>query len=100
MKKLILNTLALLFLGIAPSSFAANHDIYLADIVFKDGVPSFSNFLQLTDSPGYDNQPHFLADGRRLLYTSEVVEKMDIKVYDIETKKTRFFKKTPKTSEY
>ncbi|MEM7282519.1 MAG: hypothetical protein AAF438_12925 [Pseudomonadota bacterium] len=45
-------------------------DIYLATVGIDDGQVTFGSILNLTDRPGYDNQPHFLPDGSGLLFTS------------------------------
>lgn len=50
------------------------YDIYVGDLSVNDGVLSISKVERLTDRPAYDNQPHFLADGESLLYTSAQVK--------------------------
>lgn len=45
-------------------------DLYLAEISSADGRLTVSTPTNLTERDGYDNQPFFTADGRRLLYTS------------------------------
>src|SRR3954452_5210218 len=45
-------------------------DIYLAELRDVHGRVSVGAPVNVTARPGYDNQPFFLADGRRFLYTS------------------------------
>jgi dipeptidyl aminopeptidase/acylaminoacyl peptidase len=69
-------TLALFLplLLLAPHRAAAQQppgtDIYLVDLVVRDGSLQVGNAVNITDRAGYDNQPAFTADGRSLLYTS------------------------------
>jgi dipeptidyl aminopeptidase/acylaminoacyl peptidase len=61
---------------------------------------SFANALNFTNRPGYDNQPVFSPDGKSILYTSYREDgQSDIYRYDIVTKTTSAFCKTPE-SEY
>lgn len=67
-------------------------EVYLFDLEkTKDGF-TLSNPVNVSDNPGYDNQPSFSADGNTLLYTSwQADEQTDIILYNIlEKKKTRF----------
>ncbi|MDF2438037.1 MAG: hypothetical protein K0Q95_2413 [Bacteroidota bacterium] len=77
-----------------------NTDIWLLDItVMKDSV-SLTNPVNITNRPGYDNQPTFSPDGKYILFTSIRDEKQsDIYKYDLNTKQTTQFTKT-ETSEY
>lgn len=45
-------------------------DIYLADLRVDDGRVMVGAPVNVTNRPGYDNQPFFLPDGRGFLYTS------------------------------
>lgn len=49
-------------------------DIYIGDLSAKNGMISIGKINRLTDRPEYDNQPHFLADGESLLYTSALIK--------------------------
>lgn len=65
-------------------------DIYLASISKSGGTISVSSPVNITDRPGYDNQPSFLPDGRGILYT--VIKEdgqADIHRYDIASGTTR-----------
>lgn len=47
-------------------------DIWLADLTLKQDVLHISHLQALTQRGAYDNQPLFLADGKRLLYTAAI----------------------------
>jgi dipeptidyl aminopeptidase/acylaminoacyl peptidase len=74
-------------------------DIWLFDITQQGASFSFSNPVNFTNRPGYDNQPSFSPDGKYILYTSYRDGQSDIYKYDIASKKTSAFCTTP-TSEY
>lgn len=62
----LLTTLTVLALAVqAPST-----DIYLADLALDSGRVRVGAPRNVTQRPGYDNQPSFLPDGRSFLYTS------------------------------
>ena len=65
-------------------------DVYLFDLTkSKDGFV-LSNPVNVSDNPGYDNQPSFSADGNTLLYTSwQADEQTDIILYNISEKKKK-----------
>lgn len=69
-------------------------EVYLFDLEkTKDGY-ALNNPLNVSDNPGYDNQPSFSKDGNTLMYTSwQSDEQTDIIRYDINKKsKVRFTK--------
>ncbi|MEQ9424464.1 MAG: hypothetical protein RJQ09_08615 [Cyclobacteriaceae bacterium] len=73
-------------------------DIYLFKIDLEEGILSES--VNITNrQQGYDNQPHFSPDGKRLYFTREVGGQTDIYFYDLEDKKVRNFAETAE-SEY
>lgn len=45
-------------------------DIYLGELVFRDGTLAVVTLHNITERAGYDNQPHFTPDGSSILYTS------------------------------
>jgi dipeptidyl aminopeptidase/acylaminoacyl peptidase len=98
MKKLLLYFY--LFLSHQILAQLPNTDIWVLDItVMKDSV-SLTNPVNITNRPGYDNQPAFSPDGSYILFTSIRDEKQsDIYKYDLKTKQTTQFTKT-ETSEY
>lgn len=66
-----------------------NTDIYLMDINLQDYNLNYKNLTNVTDRDGYDNQPHFSADGSHLLFSSIRKDKQsDIYKYDLETGET------------
>jgi len=71
--------LALLSLQAPPAT-----DIYLADLRVVQGRVSVGTPVNITNRPGYDNQPSFLPDGRSILYTSVRDSQADIYRFDIE----------------
>lgn len=48
----------------------ANPEIFLFSILVKDGKTVLADGKNITNNPGYDNQPAFSADGRSILFTS------------------------------
>ncbi len=80
-------------------------DIWLLDIKDSAGQLAFHNPVNITNRKGfdnrYDNQPAFSPDGKYLLYSSQrdSTGQTDIYRYDLKTKTTTQFTKTP-TSEY
>lgn len=76
-------------------------DIWLLDIKDSAGQLLFHNPVNITSRKGYDNQPAFSPDGKYILYSSQRDSggSTDIYKYDLKTKQTTQFTKTP-TSEY
>lgn len=56
----------------APPSSASPPDteIYLASLLTKDGTVVVGPPVNITRSPGYDNQPSFTPDGKQILFAS------------------------------
>ena len=75
-------------------------DIFLCSIKTEGGQYNFSKPENITDRKGYDNQPCFTPDGKRILYVS-VADSLqsDIYSYDLEAKVSFQFTDT-KESEY
>lgn len=69
MKKAFFLTLFILVGTMA--SAQQGSDIYLFNFKIDKNQFSLSNARNITNSPGYDNQPHFLADSKSLLYSSD-----------------------------
>lgn len=73
-------------------------DIYLVDLSLTAGTVSKPQ--NITHRKGYDNQPSFTPDGKRILYTSLLSDgQTDIFQYDLTTKATTQVTHTPE-SEY
>ena len=94
---------ALLAMVISTSGMAQGlpeTDLWLADIV--DGVPGQP--VRINETGGYNNQPHFSADGSVVYYTREMpaegaTAQTDIAAYDIATSTTGMVNRTA-ASEY
>jgi hypothetical protein len=72
MKQLKLISLLLLLLGLNSLVFSQppNSEILLFSVDQNDGKTTFSGGKNVTNNPGYDNQPSFSLDNRSLLFTS------------------------------
>jgi hypothetical protein len=46
-------------------------EVWLGDLDMRDGRFAVSNLRNISNHPGYDNQPSFYPDGESLLYTQE-----------------------------
>lgn len=46
-------------------------DVFLAELSIKDGTIAVGKPENISNSPGYDNQPFFTPDGRAILFTSD-----------------------------
>jgi len=76
-------------------------DIWVADLIPRDGWVELGAVTRVTDRPGYDNQPHLLPGGQHLLYTSvDQVGQADIWQADLETGVNWPFTNTSQESEY
>jgi dipeptidyl aminopeptidase/acylaminoacyl peptidase len=77
-----------------------NTDLWMLDIKTINDSIYLANPVNLTNRPGYDNQPAFSADSKSVLYTSIRDEKQsDIYSLDLKTKESTQLTKTA-TSEY
>ena len=77
-------SIAFVLLQAAPPAAPPATDIYLADLRVVQGRITVGAPINVTNRPGYDNQPAFLPDGRAILYTSVRDSQADIYRYDIE----------------
>jgi hypothetical protein len=76
-------------------------DVYLASITIRDGQPAVGPPMNITDRPGYDNQPAFFGDGSALLFTSVRDDaQADIYRYHIATRRVTRVTATAPESEY
>jgi hypothetical protein len=88
---------ALTGLMFTAASLAAEPEIHLFE-VSQDGV--FTQGKNITQSPGYDNQPFFLNNSQSFVYVSDRGDgQTDVYRYDLKSKKTTQLTKTP-ASEY
>lgn len=81
-------------------------EIFLAPLTLKGGEMIVGTAINITNAPGYDNQPSFTPDGAAILFTSardgaaaQGAAQTDIYRYVIATKTTERLTDTP-TSEY
>jgi WD40 repeat protein len=82
-------------------------DIFVAQLARDGGTLTLSAPVNISRSPGYDNQPAFTADGSAILFTSGRggrsqdggPARTDIYRYDLRTRETRKLTETPE-SEY
>ncbi len=75
-------------------------DIYLFHFRLDDDNFYISNAKNITDSPGYDNQPSFTPDGNAILFSSgDGFGQTDIFKYDLSSKSERRLTYSPE-SEY
>lgn len=98
----MIRVLALLLLASATGAAAQAPDteIYLAPLRLVDGWVNAGAAINITNRSGYDNQPHFTADGRSILYTAGMPDgQTDIWRYDISSRKSVQLTRTPE-SEY
>lgn len=86
-------------LGIPPLSGQSESEVSLSDFVSGDGGFEVSVPVNISQNPGYDNQPHFLSEDD-LLYARTRNGQTDIARYSLSTMKTTWLSDTPGGSEY
>jgi Periplasmic component of the Tol biopolymer transport system len=96
---------ALAVTSLCASSLAAQStpdpEIYLMPLSVDGGKVSVGKPVNITNRPGYDNQPAFSPNGREVYYTSTREDaQADIYRYNIASKKTERVTKTAPESEY
>ncbi|MFI5177583.1 MAG: TolB family protein [Vicinamibacterales bacterium] len=85
----------LLAAGFALQQAPPPTEVYLAS-AGRDYTPSITNAVDISNNPGYDNQPSFTPDGKAILFTSNRDGKQtDIYRYDIVTKALTQLTNTP-----
>jgi len=85
----------------AATAALPNSDIFVAPLSFDGGTPAIGDAINITDDPGYDNQPSFLPDEHRFFFVSEGASgKTDIWGYDIGAGDKIKISETPLVSEY
>jgi len=90
----------LLWPGLAALAQLPETDLWLFDLEKKENVYQAVNPRNITNRPGYDNQPAFTTDGRSILYVSIRGDgQADIYRYDIKSKLQTNLTKS-KVSEY
>lgn len=75
-------------------------DIFLMSMSLKDGKYDFGKPLNITNREGYDNQPSFISNGKKILFSSmREKEQTDIFIYSIKDSTTTQLTRTG-NSEY
>jgi dipeptidyl aminopeptidase/acylaminoacyl peptidase len=75
-------------------------DIFIVEMKTANGRPEFGRPTNVTNRPGYDNQPSFTPDGRAVLFTSQREgNQTDVYRYDLSNAGTTRLTATPE-SEY
>ena len=75
-------------------------EVYLFDLIETEMGYTLENPKNITENPGYDNQPSFLMDDSGILMAATRDGQTDIALYDIENEKLNFLNHTPDFSEY
>lgn len=92
--------LSFIFLRICAQAQMPNTDVWLFSIETPKKIQTLTKPLNLTNREGYDNQPSFSADEKKIYYVSVREDNQaDIYYYDLKTKKNIQFTKTAE-SEY
>ena len=85
----------------AAAQAASNPEIYIMPLSVSGSAVTVGKPVNITNRPGYDNQPSFTADGRELYYTSTREDNQaDIYKYHLEAKTTERITRTDPESEY
>lgn len=82
-----------------PAAAPPSSDIFLIDVKTKKDELVFGEPLRITNTPGYNNQPSFMPDGKSVLYTSIRDKQADIYRYELGSGATTQVTDTPE-SEY
>lgn len=61
---------AIAFVMVAAGQPAGDPDVFLATLAVRDGKVTIGAPVNISNSPGYDNQPSFTPDGGAVLFTS------------------------------
>jgi hypothetical protein len=94
-------TLLLATFTIGAQAPPSNPEIFLMPLSVRGNVVTVGTPLNITNRPGYDNQPSFTFDGRELYFTSTRADSQaDIYKYHIEAMTTERVTKTSPESEY
>jgi len=98
MKLIKYNLILILLFTYFFSNAQPNTDVFLFDLAIADGKLTLSNFKNISDNEGYDNQPSF-PDNNTILYAGTRNGQTDIIKYDIETERKKWISAT-EGSEY
>lgn len=93
--------LLLLAASTAGAQAPSNPEIFLMPLTVRGNTVTVGTPVNITNRPGYDNQPSFTFDGRELYYTSTRADSQaDIYKYHVEAGTTERITKTAPESEY
>jgi len=96
-----MRTIALLFFSTTVFAQAPKTDIWMFNYKFNGKAYTIGEGLDISQNPGYDNQPAFSPGGDYILYSSDRGDgQTDIYKYVIRDKKNEAFEKSSGTSEY
>lgn len=87
-------------MGTTTSHAQTNTEVFLGDLRISESGLSVTNLENITNNPGYDNQPSFLLDNSGILMASTRDNQTDIALYDIKSKALHYLFDTPSFSEY
>jgi len=96
----LLQTIFLATTIISCSNAQTGTEVYLFDLTFNDGSYSLSNPVDISNNPGYDNQPSFSLDGSTLYFTSNRNGETDLVAYNINSAQKTWLTSTENRSEY
>ncbi|MFV1987397.1 MAG: hypothetical protein ACC682_08945 [Gemmatimonadota bacterium] len=80
---LVLATSSLFGVPLTARAQSPDTDIYVGRISGSGATVSFEGWKNVTQRPGYDNQPSFTPDGRTILYTVQSDGQTDIYRHDL-----------------
>lgn len=78
---------------------STSQEVYLMDMVIRDGIPELSNPRNISENEGYDNQPSFY-DESSVLFAASRNGQTDIRLYTIADGTRVWITDTAKGSEY
>lgn len=94
-REILKTVIALIFLTTVAYSQPAT-EIYLFDLSWNDGKMTISNPVNISNHPGYDNQPFFHPDKTLIYFASANADgRTDIMTYDYTTAETKKLTDTP-----
>lgn len=76
-----------------------NTDIWLFDLKIEKQTAQLSNPVNITSNRGYDNQPYFSVDGKKILFSRDFAGQTDIMEHDVSSGMNKKRTNT-ETSEY
>jgi len=82
---LVLATSSLLGVPLTAGAQSPDTDIFVGEVSGSGANVSFAGWKNVTQRPGYDNQPSFTPDGTTILYTVQSDGQTDIYRYDLAT---------------